>query len=268
VFVVGGATGIRSHLFTSEFTVSSSSGVIAAVGLAFFAYTGFGVVTNTAADMAEPKTELPRALWIAIWSVIVLYLAIALVTFGNLPVAEVVRDKETALAVAAQPVFGRTGFTVMAIAAMLSTASAVNAGLFGSTNVSYVLAKYGELPQPFDRRVWHHAPEGLFITAGLVLALASLLDLTQVAALGSLASLMVYVAVSVGHVRIRRQTRARISVLVVTVVATTATLVAFALRVGRYQPRVLAGGAVVLFICFAVEALMRRRRVLHADTAI
>ena len=268
IFVVGGATGIKATLFANEFTISSPNGVIAAVGLAFFAYTGFGVVTNSAADMAQPKKDLPRALWIAIASVIVLYLAIAVVTLGSLPVAEVVNDKETALAVAAQPVFGRTGFTVMAIAAMLSTASAVNAGLFGSTNVSYVLAKYGELPQPFDRRVWHHAPEGLFITAGLVLMLASILDLTQVAALGSLSSLMVYVAVTAGHVRVRRETKARSWALVVAIIATTATLVAFAVRVGRDQPRVLAGGAVVLMVCFGAEALMRRRRVLHADTSI
>ncbi|MGA7270711.1 MAG: hypothetical protein WB239_06540, partial [Acidimicrobiia bacterium] len=71
-----------------------------------------------------------------------------------------------------------------------------------------------------------------------------------------------------GHVRVRRETKARSWALVVAIIATTATLVAFAVRVGRDQPRVLAGGAVVLMVCFGAEALMRRRRVLHADTSI
>ena len=61
VFIVGGATGIQSRLLADEFTISSPGGVLAAVGLAFFAYTGFGVVTNAAADMADPSRDLPRA---------------------------------------------------------------------------------------------------------------------------------------------------------------------------------------------------------------
>ena len=57
------------------------------------------------------------------------------------------------LAAAARPVFGSAGFTIMALAAMISTLSALNAGLYGSTNVTYVLAKEGELPEAFDRSV-------------------------------------------------------------------------------------------------------------------
>jgi amino acid transporter len=268
IFVVGGATGVQSQLLRAEFTVSSPGGVLAAIGLAFFAYTGFGVVTNTAADMGDPARELPRALFIAIGTVIVLYLGIAFVTFGSLSAAEVIRDKETALAVAAEPVFGRAGYTIMAIAAMFSTASAVNANLYGSTNISYVLAKQGELPGPFDRRVWNHAPEGLFITAGLVLALAALLDLSQVAALGSLAVLLVYVAVGAGHLRLREKTGARTWLLVTTLAATIATLVVFAVRVARDQPVVLGAGAGVLGTCFAAEALLQRFRVVRRDRSV
>lgn len=268
LFVVGGTAGIQSTLLRSEFTVSSPGGVGAAVGLAFFAYTGFGVVTNTAADMENPARDLPRALWIAIGTVIGLYLAISLVTFGSLSVTDVVQDKETALAVAAEPVFGRVGFTAMAIAAMLSTASAVNANLFGTTNVSYVLATQGELPRSFQRRMWNHAPEGLFITAGLVLALASLLDLSQVAALGSLAALLVYVAVTAGHLRLCRETGARAWVLVAGLAATVATLAAFAVRVGRIQPFVLAAGAAVLAVCFLAEAMLRRFRTVKPDRTV
>jgi amino acid transporter len=268
VFIVGGATSIQSNLLADEFTVSSPGGLMASVGVAFFAYTGFGVVTNAAADMASPARDLPRALWTAIGSVMILYVAIALVAFGDLSVADVVADKETALAVAAEPTFGRLGFVVMAVAAMLSTASAVNASLYGSTNVSYVLAKHGELPRQFDRRTWHHAPEGLFITAGFVLVLASLLDLSQVASLGSLAALLVYIAVGAGHVRLRKETGARPWVLVVAVSLTTATLVAFVIRVFVDNPLVLVGGAVVVGVCFGAEALLTRFRTIRADASI
>lgn len=268
IFIVGGASGIQPSLLSDELAAAPSGGVIAAVGLAFFAYTGFGIITNAAADMKRPERDLPRALWIAIGIVIVLYIAIAFVTFGSLPVADVVSDKETALAVAAKPVFGAIGFKAMAIAAMLSTASALNAGLYGSTNISYVLARHGELPETFDRRLWRGAPEGLFITAGLVLVLASFLDLSQVATLGSLAALMVYTAVGVGHLRLRKETGAKFAPLIACTVATLATAAAFAVRVGQHQPIVLISGVIILGGCFAAEYVLQRSRVILADRSI
>jgi amino acid transporter len=258
VFVVGGAFGIKSALLSNELTVSSPTSLLAAIGFAFFAYTGFGIVTNTAGEMADPARDLPRALLIAIGTVVVLYVSIALVVFGSLPVAEIVKDKETALAAAARPVFGGAGFTIMAIAAMISTLSALNAGLYGSTNVTYVLAKEGELPESFDRRSWHHAPEGLFITAGMVLVLATVLDLSQVASLGGLAALLVYLAVGVGHMRLRVKTGAWGWLLLLTVLATAGTATGFVVRMVSDQPVALVIGVLVLVVAFGAEAAIRR----------
>jgi len=42
---------------------------------------------------------------------------------------------------------------------LVNAAGSGSVGLYGSTTVSYVLAKMGELPETFDRRVWHHAPD-------------------------------------------------------------------------------------------------------------
>lgn len=270
VFVVGGTFGVSSVLLAGELAVSSPSSLLAAVGFAFFAYTGFGVVTNAAADMDNPRRDLPRALNIAIIVVIVLYVAIALVAFGSLSVAEIVRDKDTALAVAAEPVFGNLGFRVMAIAAMLSTASAINAALYGSTNISYVLGTRGELLESFDRRSWHGAPEGLFLTAGMVLVFSTVLDLSQVASLGGLAALLVYIAVGYGHLRLRHETRARRWLLVGAVVATAGTAIAFVIRMAQDHPVVLALGAVVMAVSFGVEAILQRRtgRVIRPDRTI
>lgn len=258
LFIVGGAFGVTAKLFASEFSAPEPGALVVAVGFAFFAYTGFGVVTNAAGEMANPQTELPRALMTSIVIVIALYVAIALVAFGSLPVAEILKDKDTALAVAARPVFGSAGFTVMAIAAMLATASAINATLYGSTNVSYVLAKRGQLPEGFDRRVWRTAPEGLFITVGLVLLFATVLNLAQVAALGSLAALLVYVAVGIGHIRLRETTGARLWLLLVAIVATAGTTVVFVVHMVETQPAVLVLGGVVLVVAFLAEIVLRR----------
>ena len=49
---------------------------------------------------------------------------------------------------------GQGGFTLIAIAAMLSTASAINATLYGSARLSYCIAADGELPASLERKVW------------------------------------------------------------------------------------------------------------------
>jgi len=262
IFVVGGAFGVSSTLLRGELTVSSPSSVLAAAGFAFFAYTGFGVITNAAAEMPDPKRDLPRALMTAIVVVIVLYITIALVAFGSLSVSEILKDKDTALAVAAEPFFGRLGFTVMAIAAVLSTASAIN--------ISYVLAKRGELPDEFDRRSWHGAPEGLYLTAAMVLVLATVLDLSQVASLGGLAALLVYIAVAVGHLRLTHETGARPWLLWGAILATAGTALAFVVRMATDQPFVLVLGLVVIGSAFGGEALLQRStgRVIRPDASI
>jgi amino acid transporter len=116
---------------------------------------------------------------------------------------------DSALAVAAKPSLGQAGFRLIAVAALLSTASAVNATLFGSTNVAYQIAKNGGLPPAFDRKLWGRDVEGLFITSGLVLMFVLIFPLSAVASMGSAAFLLIYSAVNIGHMRIREQTGAK-----------------------------------------------------------
>lgn len=64
--------------------------------------------------------------------VIVLYVLVAVVSVGSLPVADVVHARDYALAKAARPALGSAGFVMIGVAAMPSTASAINATLYGA----------------------------------------------------------------------------------------------------------------------------------------
>ena len=104
---------------------------------------------------------------------IALYVLVSLVTVGNLAVDKIAAAKDYALAEAARPFLGRAGFALIAIAAMLSTASAISATLYGTARVSYSIARDGELPAMLERKVWSQPAAGLFITAGRTLAVAT-----------------------------------------------------------------------------------------------
>ena len=84
---------------------------------------------------------------------------------------------------------------------MLSTASAINATLYGAARLSYSIARDGELPATLERKVWGQPIEGLLITAGLTLLIANVFDLTSIATLGSAGFLLIFAAVNVANAR-------------------------------------------------------------------
>ena len=119
-----------------------------------------------------------------------------------LPVAKIVAAKDYALAEAARPFLGRTGFLLIAIAAMLSTASAINATIYGAARLSYIIAKDGELPEALEHKIWGRPVEGLLITSAATLLIANLADISSMSIMGSAGFLLIFAAVN----RSKRQT--------------------------------------------------------------
>jgi amino acid transporter len=183
------------------------SSILYSLAITFFAFEGFRVITNTAEDMPDPSNTLPKAMMAAVVLVMALYVAISFSVFGNLPVKEVIAAKDFALARAALPVFGHVGFTVVTVTALVATASAINANLYSVTNVTYQLAKNGELPQAFGVPI-AHSREGLVISGMLVIVLTLLFDLTEIASIGSISILFVHAVTHIGHLGIVDKTGA------------------------------------------------------------
>lgn len=172
----------------------------------FLAYEGFELIANTAQDVRDPDKTLPRAFYFSVGIVIVLYVLVAVVAVGALPIAKIVDAKDYALAEAARPFLGQTGFLLIAVAAMLSTASAINATLYGAARLSYIIAKDGELPVQLERKVWGKPIEGMLITAAITLLIANLADLSSMSTMGSAGFLLIFAAVNGANVALADNT--------------------------------------------------------------
>src|SRR5215208_4319889 len=221
-------------------------------GILFIGYEGFGLITNATGEMTNPRRELPWAIYLAVGIVITIYVLVAVVVIGNLSISALKAAEDSALAEAARPFLGQLGFTLIAIAALLSTSSAVNATLFGAANVSYQVAKDGELPESFTRKVWSRNSEGLFITAGLVMVFVMLFDLGPIAMMGSAAFLIVYAVVCLGHLRIHRQTGAKPAIIWASLITLLAMFVLLMIYIMSNQP----AAALALIVTLAVSALI------------
>lgn len=88
---------------------------------------------------------------------------------------------------------------------LFSISSALNATLFGGSNIAYSLAKDGELPALFDRKIWFKSTEGLYLTAGLGLAFALFFNLEAIASITSAVMTVIYIAVLLSHLNLAKQ---------------------------------------------------------------
>ncbi|AAM05679.1 TPA: amino acid permease [Methanosarcina acetivorans] len=227
-------------------------------GMVFLAYQGFGLITNAAEDMKNPEKNLPRALYLSVVLVIIIYVSVSLAVIGNLSVPEIQNAQDYALAAAAKPFLGDIGFKIMAFAALFSTSSAINASLYGGANVSYILAKDGELPEIFERKVWHRSPEGLFITSSLVILCANFLQLEGIGMLASTCLLMVYVAVNISHLRLLKETGAKSYIIWASLLSSLTFFCVLLYYEFMHSKTTLGLLGFTVFCCFAAEWTYRK----------
>jgi amino acid transporter len=231
--------------------------VMFGAGVLFIGYEGFGLVTNAAADMKDPKRMLPRALYTAVILVIIIYLAVAVTVTGNLTNDQISAAADYALAEAAKPFLGEFGFRLVAIAALFSTASAINATLFGSANVCYMIAKDGELPVGLSRSDWRQLTGGLLLTAILVIVLTLVFNLSGIAMMGSAAFLLVYAVVNAGHLLVLKQTGAHALIVWLSLLTCLAVFIMLAIYTYQQQPLAITALIVIAVASFLIEALYR-----------
>ncbi len=200
---VGTASIDMSHMAPQQWTPMPS--VVTGGLIIFLAYEGFELIANTARDVKNPEKTLPRAYYAAVIFVIILYVWISMVTVGNLSFEAAKKAQDYVLAEAAEPFFGRAGFIIIGIAALLSTASAINATLYGGGRTSYLIARYGELPGRFEKK-FKHGYEGMIIIALLGIIFATSFNLDNISVAGSIGFLIVFSLVNFANFRLYKET--------------------------------------------------------------
>ena len=248
-----------------SFKVSPAfNNVFFAISLTFFAYGGFSVISNTAEDMDNPKATMMKAMIYSISLVMVLYIVVAFAVFGNLTLSEITNAKDYALAEAARPVFGQIGFTIMAVAALISTSSSINANLYATTNITYQMAKDGDLPEIYERNIWH-SNEGLIISAIFLILIIVFFNLGEIATMGSIFILFIHVFVHIGHFLKIKKTGASRLIIAFAIISLSITIVLALIYTSKHISGIgyyVVGGFVLSYILEMALRLVTKRKVL------
>ncbi|GAL00588.1 amino acid transporter [Nonlabens ulvanivorans] len=158
-FIAVGIYGMNSSVNLEQLDPSNWEGtfqIITGGMVIFVAYEGFELIANAVSDLKDPEKNIPRAYMISVLFVVALYITIAIITVGSLPFDQIKEAKDYVLSEVAKPTLGQAGFTIMTIAALISTFSAINATLYGGARVSYKVAEDDELPHELTFKFWNH----------------------------------------------------------------------------------------------------------------
>jgi len=175
--------------------------------LIFVAYEGFELIPNAVNEMENPERNLPRSIMLSILITIVIYILVSLVAVGNLLPAEIEKYKEYTLSVAAKPFLGHAGFVLIGLGALLSTASAINATLFGTARLGKVMAEEQALPHAFSiRERTRDIPwVSLCIISGVTLVFVNRGDLTIISSFASSTFLLIFAGINFSALRLRQR---------------------------------------------------------------
>ena len=185
-------------------------------------------------------------------------MAVSLAVIGNLDIKTILSAKDYALAEAAKPFLGNFGFRLIAVGALFSTASAINATLFGVANVSYTIARDGELPDVFSWQFRQNPGGGLFVTSALVILFILFFDLSGIAMMGSGAFLLIYACVHVAHLRVAEETGGNKAIVAMALATCLAMLAVLCVYIYQNSRVALITMVVLIPICLCAEWAYRR----------
>jgi amino acid transporter len=209
-FVVAGLAGSGltfSRLGTSDWV--SLPKIIASGMAVFLSYEGFELIANASDRIRNPRRNVPLAFYGSVFTAIVLYFFIIVVTLGYLSFEALQQAANYPLSAAAEVFMGRTGFVLLSVGALLATASAINAGIFGASKLPITLAQMGEAAGIWDREVWQRHPAGLIYVAASALVISNVLNLHAMSAAASAGFLMIFALVNIANARLSRQTASK-----------------------------------------------------------
>lgn len=211
----------------------SAPQIVATGMLVFISYEGFELIANVSDQVRDKEKNLSYAYFGSVITAMVFYMFIIVVVIGHLSFSAITDSRDYALSAAANVFMGKTGFVLLSIGAILATASAINAGLFGASKLPLMLAKEGEAPKRYERKIWGRYPVGLAVIAVLVLLIANFLELHALAAAASTGFILIFLMVNIANAKLAKKTGSRRWICILGVLVCFAALLILLIQIAR-----------------------------------
>jgi len=195
----------------SNFAPMGISGIVAAMGLTFIQFEGYEVIVQTGEEVKNPRRNIPRAIFISLTVVVVLYCLVAFVSIGAIFPSGIQsweyigQSGELGIMKAAELLVPYGAFIVLG-GGMISTLAALNATTFSSARVAFAMGRNYNMPYQFSAiHKKNKTPYVAILMSSIIMAImAYALPLAQIAIAAGVIFLLLFTQVNIAVITIRK----------------------------------------------------------------
>jgi amino acid transporter/nucleotide-binding universal stress UspA family protein len=195
----------------ADFMPTGIGGLVAAMGLTFIAFEGYEIIVQTGEEVKNPKRNIPRAIFISLAIVVILYCLVAFVSIGAIAPEGIAAWRfigeggELGITKAAE-IFLPYGTLIVLGGGMVSTLAALNATTFSSARVAFAMGRHYNLPHKLSSiHPKNRTPHIAIVISGIIMAfMAYALPLADIAVAAGVIFLLLFTQVNIAAITIRR----------------------------------------------------------------
>jgi APA family basic amino acid/polyamine antiporter len=215
VIIAAGFWSISNHsdwqINFSNFVPMGLAGIVAAMGFTFIQFEGYEIIVQTGEEVKNPKKNIPRAIFISLIAVVVLYCLITFVSIGGIFPAGIQSWKyignsgELGIMKAVELLVPFGAFIVLG-GGMISTLAALNATTFSSARVAFAMGRNYNLPHQLSAiHKKNKTPHIAILISGIIMAIMAYgLPLAQIATAAGVIFLLLFTQVNMAAITIRK----------------------------------------------------------------
>ena len=198
----------------SNFAPIGIGGIVAAMGLTFIAFEGYEIIVQTGEEVKNPKKNIPRAIFISLTLVVLLYCLVAFVSIGAISPQDtggiyawkfIGQNGDLGIIKAAE-LFFPYGSLIILAGGIVSSLAALNATTYSSARVAFAMGRHYNLPYQLSQI--HHkfrTPYIATIISGIIMVVMAYgLPLTDIALASGVIFLLLFTQVNISVITIRR----------------------------------------------------------------
>ncbi|HET9805813.1 MAG TPA: amino acid permease [Nitrososphaeraceae archaeon] len=194
----------------ADFLPTGFAGLVAAMGLTFIAFEGYEIIVQTGEEIKNPKRNIPRAIFISLALVVIMYCLIAFVSIGaifpDIPSWQFIGQNGELGIMKAVELFLPYGAFIVLAGGLVSTLAALNATTFSSARVAFAMGRHYNLPHRLSAiHPKFKTPYVSVILSCIIMgAMAYALPLEDIAHASGVIFLLLFTQVNLAVISIRR----------------------------------------------------------------
>jgi basic amino acid/polyamine antiporter, APA family len=194
----------------ADFLPMGFAGLVAAMGLTFIAFEGYEIIVQTGEEIKNPKRNIPRAIFISLALVVIMYCLIAFVSIGaifpDMPSWQFIGLHGELGIMKATELFMPYGAFIVLAGGLVSTLAALNATTFSSARVAFAMGRHYNLPHKLSAiHPKFKTPYVSVILSSIIMAvMAYALPLEDIAHASGVIFLLLFTQVNLAVISIRK----------------------------------------------------------------